>query len=70
MKHARYGDAHPHTVHVLPVVVGHAGGINKEGMQFFRMCRDAADSKPNARASDLPSQPSKGVSNFSCSQES
>ena len=50
MKHARCGNVHPHTV--LPFVVEHmhAGGINKGGMQFFRMCRDAADSKPNARA--------------------
>ena len=38
MEHARYGGVHPHTV--LPFVVEHAGGINKEGMQFFRMCRD------------------------------
>ena len=49
MKHARYGDVHPHAV--LPFVVAHAGGINKEGMQFFRMCRDAADSKLSTRAS-------------------
>ena len=53
---------HPHTV--LPFVVEHAGGINKEGMQFFRMCRDAADNKLNARASDLSSWSSKGFSNF------
>ena len=53
---------HPHTV--LPFVVEHAGGINKEGMQFFRMCLDAADSKLNTRASGLPSWPSKGPSNF------
>ena len=45
-----YGNMHPHTV--LPFVVEHAGGINKEGMQFFRMCRDAADSKFDARASE------------------
>jgi|TARA_B110000285_G_C15068790_1_gene586735 hypothetical protein len=62
MKHARYGNVHPHTV--LPFVVEHAGGINKEGMQFFRMCRDAADNKLNARASDLSSWSSKGFSNF------
>jgi len=62
MKHARYGNAHPHTV--VPVVVEHAGGINKEGMQFFRMCRDAAVNKPNTRASDLPSWSSKGFSTF------
>ena len=48
MKHARYGNAHPRTV--LPFVVGHAGGIINGGMQFFRMYRDAADSKPNAIA--------------------
>ena len=48
---------HPHTV--LPFVVEHAGGINKEGMQFFRMCRDAADNKLNTRASDLSSWSSK-----------
>ena len=41
MEHSRHGDGHPHTV--LPFVVEHAGGINKEGMQFSRMCRDAAD---------------------------
>ena len=64
MKHARYGDVHPHTA--LPFAVGHAGGINKEGIQFFRMRRDAADNKPNARASGLPSWSSKGLSNFSC----
>ena len=52
-KHARYDNAHPHAV--LPFVVVHAGGINKEGMPFFRMCRDAADNKPNTRASSLPS---------------
>ena len=66
MEHARYGDVHPHTA--LPFVVEHAGagGINcnKEGMQFFRMCRDAADSKLNTRASGLPSWFSKGVSNL------
>ena len=45
-------NAHPHTA--LPFVVEHAGGMNKEGMQFFRMCRDAADNKLNARASDQP----------------
>ena len=63
MKHARYGDVHPHTV--LPFLVEHAGlgGINKEGMQFFRMCRDAADNKLNTRASGLSSWPSKGFSN-------
>ena len=60
---ARYGNVHPHTV--LPFVVEHAGGINKEGMQFARMRRDAADSKLNTRASDLSSWPSKGSSNFS-----
>ena len=62
MKHAGYGNLHPHTV--IPFVVEHAGGINKEGMQFFRMCRDAADSKLNARASGLPSWSSKGLSAF------
>jgi len=45
-------------------VVEHEGGINKEGMQFFRMCRDAADNKLNARASDLSSWSRKGPSNF------
>ena len=64
MKHSRCRDVHPHTV--LPFVVehAHAGGINKEGMQFFRMCRDAADNKLNTRASDLPSWSSKGSSTF------
>ena len=62
MKHARYGNVHPHTV--LPFVVEHAGGINKEGMQFYRMCRDAADNKLNTRASGLSSWSSKGFSNF------
>ena len=53
MRHAmaRCGNVHPRTL--LPFVVEHPGGINKEGMQFFRMCRDAADSKLNARASGL-----------------
>ena len=57
-----HGNVHPHTV--LPFVVEHAGGINKEGMQFFRMCRDAADmyNKLNTRASDLSSWSSKGFS--------
>ena len=62
MKHTRYGNVNPHTV--LPFVVEHAGGINKEGMQFFWMCRDAADNKLNTRASDLSSWSSKGFSNF------
>ena len=64
MKHARYGNVHPRTV--LPFVVEHAGGINEEGMQFVRMCRDAADNKLNTctRASDLSSWSSKGFSNF------
>ena len=44
----------------------HAGGINKdpEGMQFFRMCWDAADNKLNTRASGLSSWSSKGFSKF------
>ena len=54
---------HPHPV--LPFVVEHAGGINKEGMRFFRMCGDAADNKLNARASGLPSWSSKRLSIFS-----
>ena len=62
MKHSRYGNVHPHAV--LPFVVEHAGGINKEGMQFFSMCRDAADNKLNARASGLSSWSSKGSSSF------
>ena len=41
MKHAKYGNVHPRTA--PPFVVEHAGGINKEGMQFCRMYRDAAD---------------------------
>jgi len=45
------------------IAVEHAGVIHKEGMQFFRMCRDAADRKLNPRASDLPSWSSKGPSN-------
>ena len=55
---------HPRTV--LPFMVEHAGGINnyKEGMKFFRMCRDAADNKLNTRASGLSSWPSKGLSDF------
>ena len=57
MGHARYGNAHPHTV--LPFAVGHASGINEGGMKFSGMCRDAADNKRslNARASDLSSDP-------------
>ena len=62
MKYARYGNVRPHTV--LPFVVEHAGGINKEGAQFFRMCRDAADRTLNTRARDLPSWSRKGFSNF------
>ena len=65
MEHARYCNAHPHTV--LPFVVEHSGGINKGGMKFFRICRDAADNKLNTRASSLSSWSSKGSSNFSCS---
>ena len=38
--------------------------IYKEGVQFFRMFRDAADSKLNTRASDLSCWSSKGFSNF------
>ena len=61
---ARCGDVHRRTA--LPVAVEHAGGINKEDMQFFRMCRDAADmySKLNTRVSNLPVWPSKPLSNF------
>ena len=33
-------------------------------MQLFRMCRDAADTKLNTRASCLPSWSSKGFSNL------
>ena len=62
MEHARYGNVHPHTA--MPFVVEHAGGINKGGMQLFRMCQDAADNKLNARASGLPSWSSKGPSHF------
>ena len=64
MNHARYGNVHPHTA--LPFVVGQAGDINKEGMQFSRMCRGAAlaDNKVNARASGLPSWSSKGPSDY------
>ena len=65
MQHAMYGNVLPHTV--LPFVVGHAGGINKEGMQFFRMCRDATDNKLSTRASNLSSWSSKGSLPFSCS---
>ena len=63
MNHAGDGNMHLHMV--LPFVVEHAGGINKEGIQFFRMCWDATDSKLNARASGLPSWSSKGFSKFS-----
>ena len=45
-------------------VVEHAGGINKEGVQFFKISRDAAGSKLNTRASGLPSWSRKGPSNF------
>ena len=62
MKHARYGNVHPHKV--LPFVVEHAGGINKGGMQFSRICRDASDSKLSTRASGLSSWSSRGFSNF------
>ena len=51
-------------VSVSQHVVEHAGGINKEGRQFFRMCRDEVDNKLNTRASDLSSWSSKGFSNF------
>ena len=46
-------------------MVEHAGG-NKEGMQFFRTCWDAADDKLNVRSSDLSSWSSKlkGFSNL------
>ena len=46
------------------VLVEHAGGINKEGMQFFGMCRDAPDSKLIAGAGGLSSCSSKGISRF------
>ena len=55
MKHARYGNVHPDPHTVLPFVVEHAGGINKEGIQLFMMFRDAADNKLNTRASGLSS---------------
>ena len=66
MKHARYGDVHPHTALPFVVAIEHAGGINKEGMQFFKVRRDASDNKLNTRASGLPFWPSKGhrPSNF------
>ena len=64
MMHARYGDVHMHPHTALPFVVEHACGINNEGMQFFRMRRDAADNKPNTRATNLPSWSSKGPSTF------
>ena len=64
MKHARYGNVHPRACTHSATLVEHAGGINKEGMQFFRMCRDAAENKLNARASDLSSWSSKEFSNF------
>ena len=38
--------------------------IQRGKIQFFRMRRDAADSKLNARASGLSSWSSKGLSNF------
>ena len=47
MKHARYGDVHPHMYTVPPFVVEHPGGTNKEGAQFSKMCRDTADNKLN-----------------------
>ena len=64
MKHAGYGNVHPHTA--LPYAVEHAGGINKGGMQFFKMRRDEADNKLNTRASGLPSGSwsSKGLSDI------
>ena len=64
MKHARYGDVHPHMYTVPPFVVEHPGGTNKEGAQFSKMCRDTADNKLNTRVSDLSSWSSKGSSNF------
>ena len=45
-------------------MVEHAGGINKEGMQSIRMCRDDADSKLFARTINPSSWSSKGPSNF------
>ena len=47
----------------MPFVVEHAGGINKEGAQLFRMRRGASDNQPNA---SLPpyAWSSKGPSHF------
>ena len=59
MNQHAHGNVHPHTA--LPFLVEHTGGINAGGMQLFQMCRDAADSTPNARASGLPSWSSKGL---------
>ena len=39
-KHRKYGNMLPHTM--LPFVVEHAGGINKDGIESFRTCRKKA----------------------------
>ena len=39
-KHHKYGHFLPPTM--LPFVVEHEGGINKEGMECFRSCRQKA----------------------------
>ena len=46
--------AHPHTV--LPLVIEHAGSINKEGVKFIRVCQDAPGNPHNAGASGLASR--------------
>ena len=64
MRHARYVTYNAHPGTLLPVVGNHTGVITEEGMRFFRMRRDASDSKPNSGARLLSSWSSKGTSNL------
>ena len=64
-KHRKYGNVLPHTM--LPFVVEHAGGINKEGMEFFRRCRKKAVNKLHVKETEAPLGPARGSRTFSCS---
>ena len=61
-KHRKCGNVLPHTM--LPIVVEHVGGINKEGMELFRMCRKKALNKLHAKETEASTWSSRGVSNF------
>ena len=61
-KYCKSGNVLPHTM--LPFVVEHAGGINKEGMGFFRRCRKKALNKLHMKETVASTWSSRGFSNF------